>query len=121
AGVLGSMITFHVPVTMGAKMEGSPLHKNVPPVSVPWYVCAGAADEGLAEVMRTSATRMNMPAVAMRRCGKRRFRLNQQFVFIQITKGTGSQSSGIFVELLKRHLISCPQRRVSGRLGFLSL
>src|SRR5882724_501294 len=35
----------------------------------------------------------------LRRCDRRRFRLNQQLVFIQSIKGTGSQSSGVFLEV----------------------
>ena len=44
-------------------------------------------------VMRSIA-----PAVAKRRRDRGRFRFNQLYVFILITKGTESQSSGIFLE-----------------------
>src|SRR5437762_2095410 len=87
------MLRFHVPVTIGLKLEGSPLHKNVPLVIVPWYVCAGAADDELAE---TTAT-MRRSAAANRKGDRRRFCFNELQVFIQTSKGTGSQSSGFFL------------------------
>src|SRR5213596_2591714 len=92
------MITFHVPVTIGVKTEGSPLHKNVPLVILPWYVCAGIpplATAGVLAKINTAAKQARSTAVAKRRCDRSRFRVNQQYVFIQTSKGTGNQSSGI--------------------------
>jgi len=40
---------------------------------------------------------MNVSAVATCRRGRRRFRSSQQSGFTYISKGTGSQSSGIFL------------------------
>src|SRR5207248_9876433 len=60
------------------------------------------------------------PAIAsaqkhLRKCDKRRFRLNQQFVFIYISKRTGRQSSGQSLELAKRQSTSCHQRLFGDR------
>src|SRR6266567_4206041 len=46
------------------------------------------------------------PAIAsaqklVRRCDRKRLRFNQQFIFILITKGSGIQSSGIFLSKTK--------------------
>src|SRR5260370_14108320 len=43
-----------------------------------------------------AAPRIASAQKIVRRCDRKRFCLNQQFVFIQTSKGTGNQSSGIF-------------------------
>src|SRR3982750_4526234 len=57
----------------------------------------------LPEFLRCEGIVMNVPAVARHRCDRRRFRLHQQFVFIYISKRTGTQSSeffGVFERML---------------------
>src|SRR5882724_2037783 len=109
------MLRVQVPVTMGLKPEGSPLHKNVPLVILPWYVCAGIpplATAGVLAKINTAAKQARSTAVAKRRCDRRGFRFNQQFVFIQTTKGTGIQSSEIFLETSGRRSTSCHEMSV---------
>ena len=45
-----------VPVEVKVLQENvPPLCQNVPPVSAPWYVCAGAAGDELAEITRMAS------------------------------------------------------------------